>query len=71
MSTVAERIETAEQHKLVRALGVTYPQGYLLGRPAAAPSAETRLLAGLPPTATNVFGAPHVRPRTARASLVP
>jgi EAL domain-containing protein (putative c-di-GMP-specific phosphodiesterase class I) len=33
--TVAEGIETEEELQAVRRLGVTYGQGYLLGRPAA------------------------------------
>lgn len=34
METVAEQIETPEQLAIVRDLGITYGQGYLLGRPA-------------------------------------
>lgn len=33
LSTVAERIETAEQAEALRGLGVTYGQGWLFGRP--------------------------------------
>ncbi|MDA0350923.1 MAG: EAL domain-containing protein [Chloroflexi bacterium] len=33
METVAEQIETAEQLAIVRELGITYGQGFLLGRP--------------------------------------
>ena len=33
METVAEQIETPEQLEIVRDLGITYGQGFLLGRP--------------------------------------
>lgn len=36
-SLVAEGIETAEDLRIVRDLGISYGQGYLIGRPAAAP----------------------------------
>ena len=34
-TTVAEGIETEEELEAVKRLGVTYGQGYLLGRPTA------------------------------------
>jgi EAL domain-containing protein (putative c-di-GMP-specific phosphodiesterase class I) len=34
-ATVAEGIETEEELEAVKRLGVTYGQGYLLGRPGA------------------------------------
>jgi EAL domain-containing protein (putative c-di-GMP-specific phosphodiesterase class I) len=37
IETVAEGIETAEQLDAVRALGVDYAQGFLLGRPSPSP----------------------------------
>jgi EAL domain-containing protein (putative c-di-GMP-specific phosphodiesterase class I)/GGDEF domain-containing protein len=39
-SLVAEGIETAEELRIVRDLGVRYAQGYYIGRPVAAPVAE-------------------------------
>jgi len=39
-SVVAEGIETSEQLSVVRGLGITAGQGYLLGRPAKEPTAE-------------------------------
>lgn len=38
VSTVAEMIETETQAEMVRAMGVTYGQGWLFGRPAAQPT---------------------------------
>lgn len=40
VSTVAEMIETEAQAEAVRAMGVTYGQGWLFGRPAAQPTAR-------------------------------
>jgi diguanylate cyclase (GGDEF)-like protein/PAS domain S-box-containing protein len=42
ITTVAEWIETPEQLALARDLGITYGQGYLLGRPAALPAVGER-----------------------------
>ena len=46
-SVVAEGIETAEQLAVVRDLGISAGQGYLLGRPGKEPVAEQIDLAGL------------------------
>ncbi|MCU1693059.1 MAG: histidine kinase [Frankiales bacterium] len=44
LTVVAEGIETAEQHALVRALGCDRAQGYLLGRPGPAAALTAHLL---------------------------
>ena len=44
---MAEGIETAEQLAVVRDLGISAGQGYLLGRPGKEPVAEQIDLAGL------------------------
>ena len=46
-SVVAEGIETAQQLAIVRSLGISAGQGYLLGRPDSRPIAETLDLDGL------------------------
>ena len=46
-SVVAEGIETSEQLAVVRGLGISAGQGYLLGRPGKAPNAEPIDLDGL------------------------
>jgi EAL domain-containing protein (putative c-di-GMP-specific phosphodiesterase class I) len=46
-SIVAEGIETSEQLAVVRSLGISAGQGYLLGRPGPAPTAEAIDLEGL------------------------
>jgi EAL domain-containing protein (putative c-di-GMP-specific phosphodiesterase class I) len=48
-SVVAEGIETSEQLSVVRGLGITAGQGYLLGRPAKEPTAEVINLESLMP----------------------
>jgi EAL domain-containing protein (putative c-di-GMP-specific phosphodiesterase class I) len=48
-SVVAEGIETSEQLSVVRGLGITAGQGYLLGRPAREPTAEPIDLESLMP----------------------
>jgi diguanylate cyclase (GGDEF)-like protein len=48
-AVVAEGIETSEQLSVVRGLGITAGQGYLLGRPAKEPTAETIDLESLMP----------------------
>jgi EAL domain-containing protein (putative c-di-GMP-specific phosphodiesterase class I) len=47
VSIVAEGVETAAQLAVVRSLGISAAQGYLLARPAAAMAAETIDLAAL------------------------
>ena len=46
-SVVAEGIETAEQLAIVRSLGISAGQGYLLGRPGPEPTADAIDLARL------------------------
>ena len=46
-NAVAEGIETAAQLRMVRSLGLSEGQGYLLGRPSPAPSLRTVDLDGL------------------------
>lgn len=47
LRTVAEGIETAAELAAVRALGVDYGQGYLLGRPAELPQGREEIKCGL------------------------
>ena len=46
-SVVAEGIETSEQLAVVRSLGISAGQGYLLGRPGQKPTADSIDVAGL------------------------
>ncbi len=64
MSTVAEHIETPQQLATVRAMGITYGQGYLLGRPSA------ELRAGrAPPLRSSRASIPAARRSPARAAM--
>jgi len=55
VSVVAEGVETAAQLAVVRTLGISAAQGYLLGRPAAAMRAEPIDLAALERSADGDF----------------
>jgi EAL domain-containing protein (putative c-di-GMP-specific phosphodiesterase class I) len=44
MSVTAEGVETAEQLERLKALGVNFAQGYLLGRPVSVAELETQPL---------------------------
>jgi len=44
LTTVAEGVETEEQHERLRAAGCQYGQGYLYSRPLAADEFEAWLL---------------------------
>jgi EAL domain-containing protein (putative c-di-GMP-specific phosphodiesterase class I) len=67
---VAEGIETRRELIMLRSLGVTYGQGYLLGKPSPEPAAPRPLASLLPGGAlSDVDDAPkkRVQPRVAKA----
>jgi predicted signal transduction protein with EAL and GGDEF domain len=51
---VAEGVETADDVRVLRDLGISYGQGYFLGRPRREPAAQ------LEPHATAVLGSSRV-----------
>ena len=63
---IAEGLETAEQLRSLRELGITTGQGYLLGRPGHQPRAWPASTSRPSPRARIIVGSAHQRPAPAR-----
>jgi diguanylate cyclase (GGDEF)-like protein len=69
-SVVAEGIETAEQLSVVRSLGISAGQGYLLGRPSNQPMVEPIDIEGLTAPADHLISIDELRAGRAAAGLL-
>lgn len=66
MDTVAEGIETSEQHQILCQLGCTYAQGFLLHRPLSIGEIESGLLSKRPSWQLGALQSGPVRPNLAK-----
>ena len=76
VAVIAEGVESSEQARWLRHLGIKLVQGYAFGRPAPAATIEALLRDGLPlsrlaPAFEPITGAPAAPPGTARGLALP